>query len=193
MKSIILATSNKGKLSEFNNLAKDLNVKFIMVDMPDIIEDGKTFEENALKKAKTVSKLYNMPTLSDDSGLEIYALNNMPGIHTARYRNDLDSYEKRANALINELNEKNKDNREARFVCVLCLYMPSGEYQFFKGIAKGKITQKIEGRNGHGYDPIFYSYELKKSFGHSEKDEKNKVSHRAKAFEKLSEYIKTKW
>lgn len=192
MKKIILATTNKGKLAEFNKLVKNLGIEFILTDMPEIEENGSSFEENALIKASVIAKLNNMTTLSDDSGLEVYALDNAPGVYTARYRQDLDNYKKRGLALIDELNSKDSNNRKARFVCVLCLYEPNGEYELFKGTVEGEITHNIQGENGHGYDPIFYSYEINKSFGNASEDEKNKVSHRARAFEKLKLYIENK-
>ncbi|VWL84915.1 RdgB/HAM1 family non-canonical purine NTP pyrophosphatase [Oceanivirga miroungae] len=191
MKKIILATTNKGKLAEFNELVKGLGVEFILPVMPEIEEDGLTFSENALKKASVVAKLNNMTTLSDDSGLCVEALDNGPGIYTARYKSELGSYENRQKALIEELNSKNKENRKAKFVCVLCLCEPNGEYMTFEGIVEGEITEKIEGTNGHGYDPIFYNKEIGKSFGNATEKEKNTVSHRAKAFEKFKKYLKT--
>ncbi len=189
MKEIILATSNKGKLKEFNEMAKNLNIKFVSIDMPDIEENGINFEENSYIKAKAVSELTNKIVLADDSGLEVEALNNKPGVHTARYMNHLPEYKDRCRALIKDLDKTKSDNRKAKFVCVLTLVFPDGRYYHFRGETKGLITKKLEGTNGHGYDPVFYSFDLKKTFGMASLKEKDSVSHRARAFEKLKEFI----
>lgn len=189
MKQIILATTNKGKLKEFNEMGKEIGIEFITVDMPEIIENGKTFSENSYIKAKAIFDIKKMPVLADDSGLEVEVLGMKPGVHTARYRNDLVSYSDRCKALIEEVNSKNNDNRRARFVCVLTLVYKNGEVKSFEGITKGEITKELRGDNGHGYDPIFYSYDLSKTFGQSSINEKDKVSHRGRAFSKLKEFL----
>ncbi|WP_067139814.1 RdgB/HAM1 family non-canonical purine NTP pyrophosphatase [Oceanivirga salmonicida] len=189
MREIILATSNKGKLEEFNEMAKKLNVKFVTIDMPYIEENGINFEENSYIKAKTISEYTNKVVLADDSGLEVEALDNKPGVHTARYMNHLPEYKDRCEALIKEVDKTNGKNRNAKFVCVLTLVFPDGRYYHFRGETKGLITKKLEGTNGHGYDPVFYSFDLKKTFGMASIEEKDSVSHRARAFEKFKEFI----
>lgn len=188
MKEIILATSNKGKVKEFNEMANKYGVNFISIDMPKIIEDGKTFEENSLIKAKAVFDMYNKSVLADDSGLVVDALDGRPGIHTARYRNDLSTYYERGKALIEEVNSKN-EQRSAHFVCVLTLINSKGEIVHFRGETFGDIAKENIGNNGHGYDPIFYSKDLGKTFGEASIEEKDKVSHRSRAFEKLIEWL----
>ncbi|WP_156286001.1 RdgB/HAM1 family non-canonical purine NTP pyrophosphatase [Oceanivirga salmonicida] len=189
MREIILATSNKGKLEEFNEMAKKLNVKFVTIDMPYIEENGINFEENSYIKAKTISEYTNKVVLADDSGLEVEALDNKPGVHTARYMDHLPEYKDRCKALIKEVDKTNSKNRNAKFVCVLTLVFPDGRYYHFRGETKGLITKKLEGTNGHGYDPVFYSFDLKKTFGMASIEEKDSVSHRARAFEKFKEFI----
>lgn len=189
MKKIVLATTNKGKLEEFNNMAKKYDIEFITIDMPEIEENGSTFEENSLIKAKEISKICNLPVVADDSGLCVVAMDNKPGIHTARYRQDLGAYDKRCKALIDELNEKETENRSAFFVCVITIVLPDGTYKHFRGESYGKITNELKGNNGHGYDPIFYNEEYNKTFAEMTIDEKSKVSHRAKAFELLEDFL----
>lgn len=186
-KEIILATTNKGKLEEFNEMAKSMNIKFILVDMPYIDENGKTFEENSYIKAKALFDIYKKPVLADDSGLCVDSLDNNPGVHTARYNNHLESYNDRCSKMIEEVNEKNT-NRDAKFVCVLTL-VDEGIKEHFVGISRGSITKELKGTNGHGYDPIFFSPELNKTFAEASIEEKSSVSHRGRAFSKFKEYI----
>ena len=188
MKEIVLATTNKGKLEEFNYMAQKFDIKFIMVPMPEIEENGKTFEENSLIKAKAIMELTGMPVIADDSGLCVKCLNDKPGIHTARYRNDLSTYNERCDALIQEVNSKNS-NRDAYFVCVITLIFPDGKYYHFKGESYGSITLEKKGTNGHGYDPVFFSPKINKTFAEASLEEKGSVSHRGLAFEKLEDFF----
>lgn len=191
MKTIVLATNNKHKLEEFRQILKDYNILSLKeIEFNDeIIEDGKTFEENALIKAKTVSNYLkkqnkNYIIIADDSGLCVPSLNNEPGIYSARYAgiNATDSDNRKK--LLNKIKNKDKD---AFFNCTIIIYYPNNDYKFAKGKTYGKIIDKEEGKNGFGYDPIFYSNELNKTFGIASEEEKNKVSHRAKA---ISEMLK---
>lgn len=190
MKEIILATSNKGKVKEFNEMANKYGVNFVSITMPSVVEDGLTFEENSLIKAKAVRKLNkDKAIVSDDSGLCIDCLDGKPGIHTARYRNDLETYKERGQALIEEVNKKNT-TRTAHFVCVITLLKTNGEYITFRGETKGEIAKESMGTKGHGYDPIFFSYDLNKTFGMADIEEKDRVSHRARAFQKFIQWLK---
>lgn len=191
MEKIVLATTNKGKLAEFNEMAKGSNFEFVLIDMPEIDENGVTFEQNSFIKAKEVSKYTDLPVVSDDSGLIVNCLPDMLGVHTARFANEFDTYEKRCEHLINLVNEKN-ESREAHFVCVITLYYKDGTYYQFKGETYGKIAMKLEGNNGHGYDPVFFSDELNMTFGSASMEQKDMVSHRAKAFNKLKEFLNDK-
>lgn len=191
----VLATTNEGKLKEFRELFKEMNLDIELISMDsyeigEIIEDGNTFEENSIIKAKTVGKITKLPTIADDSGLMIKSLDNFPGIHTARIFPELKTYKEKSKKLIEMVNEKNMD-REAKFVCVITLYYPEiDEVKTFYGEALGEILYELKGENGHGYDPLFYSYELKKGFAEANMEEKNKHSHRYYAFKKLVEYLK---
>ena len=185
---IVVATNNQGKLKEFRSIfvnhevlgLKDLNYQ------KEIIEEGNTFEENALKKAKQVSKDLNTIAIADDSGLEVEALNNEPGIYSARYSKEQTD---EANNKLLIKNLKNKENRNAQYVCAICIYYPNDEYLIVKDTCKGKIIDEPHGTNGFGYDPYFYSYDCNKTFAEITLEEKNKYSHRAKALRKLGEMI----
>jgi hypothetical protein len=189
MIDIVLATSNKGKIKEFNEMANKHGINFVSIKMPDVDENGSTFEENSLIKAKEALKVSNgLAVVSDDSGLCIDCLDGKPGIHTARFRNDLLTYEERGKALIELVNEKNT-TRDAKFVCVITLIKPDGTYYHFSGETKGQITRECMGKNGHGYDPIFFSSDLHMTFGLASLQEKDRVSHRKRAFDKLIKWL----
>lgn len=189
MKEIILATGNAGKVKEFNEMANKYGISFVKIDMPEVDENGKSFEENSKIKAKAIFDISNgKPTMADDSGLVVDCLNGGPGIYTARYRNDLKTYKERGESLIREVDGK-KGSRKARFVCVLTLITSKGEAIHFRGETYGNIAKECIGENGHGYDPIFLSDDLGKTFGMASMEEKDSVSHRSRAFEKLIEWL----
>ena len=189
---IILATNNKHKLQEVREILSphkivvyalsDLNIK-----LPEIEENGKTYAENALIKAKAVQQFTTMPIISDDSGLEITALNNEPGLHSARYAASLGGHDNAIQEILNRL--KDKEDRSARFVCDIVLLNTEDKPCIFEGIAKGRIAEQKMGEGGFGYDPIFISNETNECFALM-KDNKNAVSHRAKALKKLLTYLK---
>jgi len=187
MKEFVLATTNKGKLAEFNEMGKKVGIKFTTIDMPDIEENGTTFEENSLIKAKAISKITNMPVVADDSGLCIECLPDELGLHTARFLNHLPMKE-RCLELIKKVDEKNT-TRDAYFVCVITLIYPDGKYYHFRGETYGSISKTYSGENGHGYDPVFYSNDIQKTFGMASITEKDSVSHRGRAFKKFEEFF----
>lgn len=187
MKEFVLATTNKGKLEEFNEMGKKVGIKFTTIDMPDIEENGTTFEENSLIKAKAISKITNMPVVADDSGLCIECLPDELGLHTARFLNHLPMKE-RCLELIKKVDEKNT-TRDAYFVCVITLIYPDGKYYHFRGETYGSISKTYSGENGHGYDPVFYSNDIQKTFGMASITEKDSVSHRGRAFKKFEEFF----
>ena len=187
MKEFVLATTNKGKLAEFNEMGKKVGIKFTTIDMPDIEENGTTFEENSLIKAKAISKITNMPVVADDSGLCIECLPDELGLHTARFLNHLPMKE-RCLELIKKIDEKNT-TRDAYFVCVITLIYPDGKYYHFRGETYGSISKTYSGENGHGYDPVFYSNDIQKTFGMASITEKDSVSHRGRAFKKFEEFF----
>lgn len=187
MKEFVLATTNKGKLAEFNEMGKKIGIQFTTIDMPEIEENGTTFEENSLIKAKAISKITNMPVVADDSGLCIECLPDELGLHTARFLNHLPMKE-RCLELIKKVDEKNT-TRDAYFVCVITLIYPDGKYYHFRGETYGSISKTYSGENGHGYDPVFYSNDIQKTFGMASITEKDSVSHRGRAFKKFEEFF----
>ena len=190
---ILVATNNAHKLKEIRAILSPHKITVygmsdLNIQINDIKEDGQTYFENALIKAKELQKITTMPIISDDSGLEILSFDNKPGIYSARYAN---SFNNKYLGAFEEIftNIKGKD-RSAKFVCDIVLLNVEDKPLLFEGIAPGKISDKVEGDNGFGYDPIFISDELNKSFALLTDEEKNKVSHRAKALKKLITYLK---
>lgn len=187
-RKIVLATGNNGKLKEF----KEMLEGFEIVSMKDagftgdIEETGKTFYENALIKAKTVAEKLNMPALSDDSGLCVNALGGAPSIYSARYSKEGTDA---ANRKLLLKNMEGKTDRRAKFICTLVYYEPNGKIISVSGETEGEILYAEDGANGFGYDPIFYSLDLKKSMGQATAEEKNGVSHRARAIEKIKKLL----
>ncbi len=190
---IFLATKNEGKIKEFKKITEgmDIEVHSVLdnIDIPDVEEDGKTFEENSSKKAKEISEYTGIITISDDSGLCVDILNGNPGIYSARYSGEDATDEKNIKKLLKELENIPREKRGAHFVSVVSIGYPDGSVKSFRGETRGEILFEKEGNNGFGYDPVFYSYELKKSFGLATEAEKKSVSHRSKAFKKLKEEI----
>ncbi|MDE6656125.1 MAG: XTP/dITP diphosphatase [Anaeroplasmataceae bacterium] len=186
MRKIVIATSNLGKKREFQNLFPKMEI-LSLEDIGytnEILEDGKTFEENALLKAKQVAQSTRSIVIADDSGLEVFALNGAPGIHSARYAKDHDT---QANNQLLLKNMEGIEDRRARFVCAICMYFPNGEYILSKGVCDGSITKAPQGTNGFGYDPYFYVEEYRMTMAEMSLDLKNKISHRAKAIQHLKE------
>ena len=190
---IVLATNNKHKLQEVRGfLAPHKIVVYGLNDLnlkpEEVEENGKNYFENALLKAQAVAKLVDLPIIADDSGLEIEALNNEPGLHSARYAESLGGHANAINEILKRL--KDKDNRNARFVCDIVLVNDGDKPLLFEGIAPGYIAESPIGENGFGYDPIFQSLEVNKRFSELTQEEKNKVSHRGKALLKLLAYLR---
>lgn len=189
MKKLILASNNKGKLAEIRAV---LNGRYEVLSLKDCgvtcdaEETGDTFKENALIKAKAVFDIVGLPVISDDSGLVVYALNGEPGVYSARYAGKEHSDSKNNAKLLDAL--AGSDDRDAAFVCC-AVYYDGNRTVFAEGRVEGRILENAEGTAGFGYDPLFYSYELKKSFGAATFEEKNSVSHRARAFTLLAEKL----
>lgn len=189
---VVAATHNKGKIREFNEILGNLG--FTVVPQSELgieiepEENGSTFEENALIKARAVSEYCDFCVIADDSGLCVDALSGAPGIYSARYAGENATDEERNAKLLGELDRAL--DRGAKFVSAIAFILPDGEEIVTLGETKGEILTKADGDGGFGYDPIFYSAELKKSFGAATPDEKNKVSHRARALFKLYDILK---
>nr|PZN05640.1 MAG: non-canonical purine NTP pyrophosphatase [Bacillota bacterium] len=192
MKSIVVATKNRGKLKEFQEMLRDVPLKLLsLLDYPaiEVEENGKTFEENALIKAKKVVELTGRAALSDDSGLEVEALGGRPGVYTARYAGPAASDRENIEKLLKELDGVPQEERKARFVCCLCFALPDGRIFIEHGYLEGYITFEPKGSMGFGYDPVFFVPELKKTLAEAGLEEKNSVSHRARAMEKMKKHL----
>ena len=186
---IFLATGNKNKIKEIEKIFKMDNIEILSIndgiEIPEVIEDGDTFEANSQKKAVEIAKFTNMITVADDSGLCVDALNGAPGVYSARageHGNDLDNNMK----VVKEL--QGIENRKARFVCVISIAKPDGEVHSFRGEVEGEFIDTPVGTEGFGYDPHFFMREYGKTLAEIP-EIKNKISHRAKALEKLKENI----
>lgn len=192
MKEIVVASTNEGKIKEIKAMLSEIgievkSIKDIFDEEMDIEETGKTFQENALLKAKTICDKIHKPTLADDSGLEVEALDGGPGIYSARFMGHDTSYDIKNQYIIDAVKGK---SRKARFVCAMALCIPSEEPILIEEYFNGEIYDKIEGENGFGYDPIFYVPELQKTSASLTLEEKNQYSHRAKALKKLYKILK---
>ena len=189
---IIIASHNEGKVSEIKDLLKNYNLNIISsselgIDEPE--ENGSSFEENALIKSSTTSKLSKTVSISDDSGLCVNSLNGDPGIYSARWAGPNKDFLYAANKINKSLIEKESKDLSAYFICVLAVSWPDGDYKTFKGRVDGTLTFPPRGNNGFGYDPIFIPKGHESTFGEMEPKYKHSISHRNKAFELLSKEL----
>jgi XTP/dITP diphosphohydrolase len=190
-KELILATKNKHKIKELSSILAPVTSKWKIITLEDIDfhddieENGLTFKENALIKARTISKKYNRLTVADDSGLEVDYLNGLPGIKSARFVSPDATFKERNDRILELLSEVPVEKRSARFICVAALLWPDGREETFKGVCEGRIAFEAKGTEGFGYDPIFHIPSRGKSMAEVLPEEKNKISHRALAFKKL--------
>ena len=192
MTTIILASNNKDKVKEVKEILKGYNVislKDAGIDL-DVEENGTTFEENALIKARTVCKLTGQLTMADDSGLEIDYLNKEPGVYSARYMGHDTSYDIKNAKILEMLEGVPEEKRTARFVCSIAVAFPDRDTVVVRDTIEGIIGYESAGENGFGYDPIFYVPELKKTTAQLSMEEKNKISHRGKALVKMANKLK---
>lgn len=189
MKEVIIATKNAGKAKEFQHIFSQyqITVKSLLdfEEIEDIVEDGETFEENALIKARAIAKQFNQVVIADDSGLEVDALHGRPGVYSARYAGEGRDDQANIEKVLSELEGIPTEQRGARFVCALALVTPEGEESVVRGTCEGQILTECLGSEGFGYDPIFYLPELEKTMAQIPKHQKNVLSHRADAFAKL--------
>lgn len=196
MKRIIFATTNEGKMKEIKSILEDLecevvSLKDINLDV-DIVEDGKTFEENAIIKAKTIMELTNEMVLADDSGLEVDYLDKAPGIYSARFLGEDTSYRIKNQYIIDKLENATGNERSARFICAIAFACPDGQISTTRGTIEGLIGYEEKGENGFGYDPIFYVPEFNCTTAELSTNQKNEISHRAKALKEMKERVLTK-
>lgn len=203
MDTIIFATGNKNKMIEIRMILEDLGCKILSQKeagiQADVVEDGKTFEENALIKATTIADIArkmpeykNAVVLADDSGLEIDALNKEPGIYSARYMGEDTSYDIKNQALIDRLEGVPDEKRTARFVCAIAAALPDGSTEVVRGTMEGRIGYEITGENGFGYDPIFYLPQFGCSSAELEPEKKNELSHRGEGLRKMRKVLEEK-
>jgi len=180
---IVIATNNKNKLVEFKNLLKETSIEVKSLadfgPIPEAIEDGSTFDENAYKKAHHTARILGIPAIADDSGLCVEALQGAPGVYSARYAGENATDSENCRKLLEAL--EGKSNRKAYFSCVLSIAVPSGPALTYEARCDGIILNEPRGTSGFGYDPLFYFEELGKTFAELSMDEKNLVSHRGKA------------
>ena len=203
MDTIIFATGNKNKMIEIRMILADLGCKILSQKeagiQADVVEDGQTFEEDALIKATTIADIArkmpeykNAVVLADDSGLEIDALNKEPGIYSARYMGEDTSYDIKNQALIDRLEGVPDEKRTARFVCAIAAALPDGSTEVVRGTMEGRIGYEITGENGFGYDPIFYLPQFGCSSAELEPEKKNELSHRGEGLRKMRKVLEEK-
>ena len=196
MKKVIFATGNEGKMKEIREILGDLDIELLSLKdagiHADIVEDGKTFEENAQIKAKAIRDLTGEIVLADDSGLEIDYLNKEPGIYSARYMGEDTSYDIKNQALLDRLDGVPDEKRTARFVCAIAAVLPDGSHEVVRGTMEGIIGHEIAGENGFGYDPIFYLPECGCTSAELAPEEKNRRSHRGEGLRKMREILENK-
>lgn len=196
MKTIIFATGNKNKMEEIRMILKNLDAVILSQKEAgieaDVVEDGTTFEENALIKAREIRKIAanieaykDAIVLADDSGLEIDYLNKEPGIYSARYLGEDTSYDIKNNALLDRLSGVPDEKRTARFVCAIAAAFPDGTEEVVRGTMEGRIGYKIEGENGFGYDPIFFLPQYGCTSAQLQPEKKNELSHRGEGLRKM--------
>lgn len=194
LKNIIFATGNEGKLREIRMILEDLGVRVQSMKeagiTADIEENGTTFEENAIGKAKAIMELTNQVVLADDSGLEVDALNKEPGVYSARYMGYDTSYHVKNQSLIERLKGKHGAQRSARFVCVIAAAFPDGRVITTRGTMEGEIGYEERGEHGFGYDPIFYLPDYQCYSAELSLEQKNQLSHRGKALRLMKEELK---
>ena len=192
-KQIIFATGNKDKMREIREIMADVDVEVLSMKeagiVVDVVEDGTTFEENSLIKAKAIAQYTDAIVLADDSGLEIDYLDKAPGVYSARFMGEDTSYDIKNQALIDKLDGVPKDERTARFVCAIGAVLPNKETLIVRETMEGYIGYEIAGENGFGYDPIFYLDEFGCSSAALSREQKNEISHRGKALRAMKDIL----
>ena len=182
----MLATRNRHKGEELAALLGDLDIRIRTLadfpDVPEVEEDGDTCETNAIKKARVVSNATGLPAVADDTGLEVDALGGRPGAYAARYAGEGASYEDNCRKLLQELAGVPRDKRTARFITVAAIAVPGETVEVTRGVLDGSITEEAAGSRGFGYDPVFYVPEMRATLAEITAEQKNRISHRAKAF-----------
>lgn len=193
IKELVTATRNRKKVEEIMRIMRGTLITIYSLDdfpgCPDVEEDQDTFEGNAIKKAVAVARHTGKPAISDDSGLEVFALNGAPGVFSARYSGSAADDRKNREKVLLEMHEVEKDKRGARFVCSVALAFPDGKVETFEGFVEGTIGTQPRGTSGFGYDPVFYPVGHDRTFAEMSPDEKDALSHRGMALRKLRKYL----
>ena len=194
-KEVVIATRNEGKLREIKDILAPWSFKILSLKdfawIPQIIEDGSTFAENAAKKAREAARQTGRLAIADDSGLAVDALQGRPGVFSSRYGGEKATDEQRFQKLLVEMTEIPEGKRQAAFVCTLAVATPQGKVELLEGRCRGQIAFAPRGEHGFGYDPIFFIPELGKTMAELDPEVKNRISHRARALEKLKELLPT--
>jgi XTP/dITP diphosphohydrolase len=194
---LVLATRNKKKIEEIKRIIEGFKISMLTLNdfpgCPEVIEDGATFEENAIKKAVVIAKYTGNAVLADDSGIEVYALNGAPGILSARYAGKDADDRKNIEKLLSEMQSVSTEQRGARFVCCIALALSEGSIHKFHGYAEGTIGKEPKGVHGFGYDPLFYPDGYNKTFAEMTDEEKDKLSHRGKAIRNVQEFFRIQY
>lgn len=195
--TIVLATRNEGKVKELRKMLEGTDIDLRSLNdfgpIPEAVEDGETFDDNAYKKALFTARVLGLPAMSDDSGLVVEALDGAPGVYSARYAGENATDSDNIDKLLKEM--AGQTNRKATFECVVSITVPSGPALTYEGHCEGEITAERQGEGGFGYDPVFFSPELGKTFAESSMEEKNKISHRGRALAQVAKEFEkiTKW
>jgi len=193
IRELVLATRNRNKVIELVALLGDLGITIRTLDefpdAPDVVEDGDTCEANAIKKARAIADSTGLPAVADDTGLEVDALGGRPGVYAARYAGEDATYEDNCRKLLLELTDVPREQRAARFLTVAAIALPSDGIRVAQGTLEGVIAEEASGTLGFGYDPVFLIPELGKTLAQLSADQKNTISHRAKAFAKVREML----
>ena len=194
IRELVLATRNRHKVEELAALLGDLGITIRTLDefpnAPDVVEDGDTCEANAVKKARAIAEFTGLPAVADDTGLEVDALDGRPGVYAARYAGEDATYEDNCRKLLRELTGVPRERRTARFLTVAAIAFPSGGIRVAQGTLDGVIAEEAGGTLGFGYDPVFLIPELGKTLAQLSADQKNTISHRAKAFTQAKELLR---
>jgi len=195
IRELVLATRNRHKGEELAALLGDLGITIRTLDefpdAPEVIEDGDTCEANAVKKARVIAEFTGLPAVADDTGLEVDALGGRPGVYAARYAGEDATYEGNCRKLLRELADVPRERRTARFLTVAAIALPSEDIRVTRGTLDGMIAEEATGTLGFGYDPVFLIPELGKTLAQLSPDQKNTISHRAKAFTQAKGLLKT--
>lgn len=193
---VVLATRNRHKVEELAALLGDLGIRIRTLadfpDAPEVEEDGTTCEANAIKKACEIARVTGLTAVADDTGLEVDALDGRPGVYAARYAGEHATYEDNCRKLVQELEGVPHERRTARFITVAAIAVPGEPAQVTRGVLSGYITEKASGSSGFGYDPVFYVPELKATLAEISAEQKNRISHRAKAFLQAKELLRAR-